>query len=79
MKFAITLAAALLSASSLAFAADNSGGQVEPDGGATRDEQTTGSINTEGRTVQPIDREKCMGEGMKSTDCQSLGAETNPN
>ena len=78
MKLAATLAVALLSASSFAFAPDG-GGNNTPGDENTRDQSTTGSINTEGRTVEPVDRTNCEGEGIKSTECQSLGAETNPN
>jgi hypothetical protein len=75
MKLAMTIAAGLLAASSLAFAADNNAGKNEND--MQRDQQTTGSVNTEGRTVSPAFREFCNTNPADSM-CQGLGAETNP-
>lgn len=66
------LAAAMLAGSSFAFAADN-----KPDGtsgdATPRDEQTTGSINSEGRTPTPEEREYCMTAPAGDSTCESLG------
>jgi len=75
MKIAMTIAAGLLAASSMAFAADNNGGKNMNDEG-TRDAQTTGSVNTEGRTVSPAFREFCNTNPSDSM-CQGLGGEMN--
>ena len=77
MKTAIasTFAAAMLAASTLAFAADNNAGK-NPNDETNRDEQTTGSINSEGRTVSPEERELCLANPSDSK-CQGLGGETN--
>ena len=76
MKVAIasTFAAAMLAASSLAFSADNNGGK-NPNDQTIRDQQTTGSINSEGRTVSPEERELCLANPSDSK-CQGLGGET---
>lgn len=77
MKAAIasTFAVAMLAASSFAFAADNNNNKNEADG-APRDEQSTGSINTEGRTLTPEEREFCLANPGDSK-CQGLGGEMN--
>lgn len=77
MKTAIAsaFAAAILAASSLAFAADNDPGN-NPGDEQTRDKQTTGSINSEGRTVPPEQRDFCLANPSDSK-CQGLGGESN--
>ena len=74
MKTAIasTFAVAMLAASSFAYAADNNNNK---DAGP-RDEQTTGSVNTEGRTLTPEEREFCVANPSDSK-CQGLGGEMN--
>lgn len=71
---ATTFAATMLAASSLAFAADNNATKSNDD--ATRDAQTTGSVNSEGRTVSPQFREFCNTNPSDSM-CQGLGGEMN--
>ena len=75
---ASTLAAAMLAASSFAFAADNNNNNngANNNTGTPRDAQTTGSVNTEGRTVSPQFREFCNTNPSDSM-CQGLGGETN--
>jgi hypothetical protein len=68
------LAVAMLAGSSLAFAADNNPGDKN---NAGRDEQTTGSINTEGRTPTPEQREYCLTAPAGDPTCQSLGLAPN--
>jgi hypothetical protein len=76
MKVAIasTLAAAILAASSLAFAADNNNGGKD---GMKTDAEKTGSINNnDGNTVSIEDREFCLANPGDSK-CQNLGGEDN--
>jgi len=75
IKFATTLAAGLLAATSFAYAADNNDGRKDPLN--ERDQQTTGSINTEGRTLSPEERERCMTASPQDASCQGLGGEIN--
>lgn len=64
------LAAVMLAGSSLALAADNNPGDKD---NAPRDEQTTGSISTEGRTPTPDEREYCLTAPAGDATCESLG------
>lgn len=75
VKLATALAAGLLAASSFAYAADDNDGKK--DMGTERDQQTTGSINTEGRTLSPEERERCMTASPQDASCQGLGGEIN--
>ena len=72
MKLAATLAVALLSASSFAFAADNNGGKDVPDGGAGRDDTTTGSIS-DPETGNIDDATKCREGVSGGAPCQEDG------
>ena len=65
------LAAAMLAGSSFAFAADNK--DVDNRNDVPRDQQTTGSINSEGRTPTPEEREYCMTAPAGDATCASLG------
>jgi len=71
MRRALTLTAGLLAASSFAFAADNNGGGKNMNDETNRDLQTTGSINSEGRTLTPQEREFCVANPSDSK-CQGL-------
>jgi hypothetical protein len=71
---ATSFAAGLLAVSSFAFAADNNAGKDPND--TPRDQQTTGSVNTEGRTLSPEEREFCVANPADSK-CQGLGGEMN--
>lgn len=75
---ASTFGAAMLAASSLAFAADNNntGMNNNNDANTPRDAQTTGSVNAEGRTPSPEFREFCNTNPSDSM-CQGLGGEMN--
>ena len=70
-----TFAAAMLAASSFAFAADNNN-SMNNDATGARDAQTTGSVNTEGRTVSPQFRDFCNTNPADSM-CQGLGGDIN--
>jgi hypothetical protein len=76
MKIAIasTFAAALLAASSLAFAADNSNNSD----GMKTDNERTGSIkkNNKGDNVPIEDRQFCI-DNPADSKCQNLGGEDN--
>jgi len=72
MKLAIATAAALLAASSFTFAADNNDGKDVPDGGAVRDEQTTGSISNP-ETGNIDDATKCREGVSGGAPCQEDG------
>jgi hypothetical protein len=77
MKTAIatTFAAAMLAASSFAFAADNSGNNN--DGNKDMDNKATGSINNnDGNNVSIEDREFCQANPADAK-CQNLGGEMN--
>jgi hypothetical protein len=63
------LAAAMLAGTSFAFAADN---DLTPGDHSINKEDTTGSINTEGRTPTPEERERCMGAAADDAFCNSL-------
>lgn len=67
------LTIAMLAGSSLAFATDNN----KPDNATSRDETTTGSINSEGRTPTPEEREYCQTAPAGDSTCQSLGLAPN--
>lgn len=75
MKVALTLAAGMLAASSMAFAADNNGGKNNGKDSAL-DNSKTNSINSEGRTISPEEREFCVANPGDSK-CQGLGGEMN--
>ena len=76
MKAAIatTFAAALVAASSLAFAADTGAGDNKD--GMKNDPSTTGSVTNDGRGVSPQDREFCLAN-PDDAKCQGLGGEMN--
>lgn len=65
------LGVAMLAGSSFAFAADNKAGDNKDN--VPRDEQTTGSINSEGRTPTPEEREYCLTAPAGDATCESLG------
>ena len=65
------LAAAMLAGSSFALAADNKAGDNKDN--VPRDQQTTGSINSEGRTPTPEEREYCMTAPAGDATCEGLG------
>jgi hypothetical protein len=74
MKVAIasTLAAAMLAASSFAFAAETISDQNK----SNKQNDVTGSINKEGRTLTQEEREFCVAN-PKDSMCQGLGGEIN--
>lgn len=74
MKIALasTFAAAMLAASSLAFAAETISDQNQ----SNNQNDKTGSINKEGRTLTPEEREFCVAN-PKDSKCQGLGGEIN--
>jgi hypothetical protein len=74
MKVAIasTFAAAMLAASSLGFAAETNNNNNK----SNNQNDKTGSINTEGRTLTPEEREFCVANPNDSK-CQGLGGEIN--
>lgn len=70
---ATTFAAAMLAASSFAFAADNTGGKD----GVKTDVEKTGSITKSSPDTVPLeDREFCIAN-PSDAKCQKLGGETN--
>lgn len=71
---ATTFAAALLAASSMAYAADNNNG--DNNDGMKNDPATTGSITNNGRSVPLEDREFCIAN-PSDAKCQDLGGVTN--
>lgn len=68
MKLALTLAAGLLAASSMAYAADNNGGKDNN----KQDQTTTGSINDPNRPDME-DAEKCREGTGGGAPCQEPG------
>lgn len=74
MKVAIasTFAAAMLAVSSLAFAAETISDQNK----SNNQNDKTGSINKEGRTLTAEEREFCVGN-PNDAKCQGLGGEIN--
>lgn len=69
MKLALTLAAGLLAASSMAFAADNGGGKNDNNG---RDNMTTGSVNNPSRP-DAEEAQKCRDHVAGGAPCQEPG------
>ena len=69
MKLALTLAAGLLAASSMAFAADNNGGKNDNN---NTDKMTTGSINDPNRPDME-DAQKCRDHVAGGAPCQEPG------
>lgn len=74
MKVAIasTFAAVMLAASSLTFAAET----ISDNNKSNKQNDVTGSINKEGRTLTPEEREFCVAN-PKDSKCQGLGGEIN--
>lgn len=71
MKIALALAAGLLAASSMSFAADNNGGNNGGKDGM-KDNTNTGSImSNDGNNVSIEDREFCVAN-PKDSKCQGL-------
>lgn len=73
MKIAATLAVALLSASTLAFAANNNGGGRD---GAKNDGDRTGSIERNREDFDYEDRERCRKHEFGGPLCGEVGIET---
>lgn len=71
MKLAIATAAALLAASTFAFAADNNGGK-DGKGGMKNDQTTTGSVTKDG-TGDTLDQKKCREGTGGGAPCQEQG------
>jgi len=72
MKIALTLAAGLLAASSMAFAADNNGGGNNNGGkDGMKDNMTTGSVNDNRPDME--DAEKCRDHVAGGAPCQEPG------
>jgi hypothetical protein len=72
MKIAIATAAALLAASSFAFAADNNGGNNGGKDGMKNDQTTTGSISDPSRPDMD-DAQKCRDHVAGGAPCQEPG------
>ena len=70
MKLAIATAAALLAASSFAFAADNNGGKNDNNNG--QDNMNTGSVTKDG-TGDLEDQQKCREGTGGGAPCQERG------
>jgi hypothetical protein len=74
MKIAATLAVALLSASTFAFAADNNGGDNNNGGNnGQMDDMTTGSTRTSDPTGDLADQENCREGTGGGAPCQEQG------
>ena len=73
MKVALaSTIAAMLAASSTAFAAQT----ISNNNSSNKQNETTGSINKEGRTLSAEEREFCVAN-PKDSKCQGLGGEVN--
>lgn len=72
MKLAIATAAALLAASSFAFAADNNSGGNNGGNNGTKDNMTTGSTTKDG-TGDLEDQQKCREGTGGGAPCQENG------